>query len=110
MTDNLKKDGVVKSIQLLKRYAHTHWKAQKSFSTAEKIFTVEQYFIKQNDHIYAKIRKEASQLVDRMQRGYYPTSMMVWWWGVSYKRVTKLFLRRRYQRRHKCITIQFSRK
>uniref|UniRef100_A0A2H1W6Q6 SFRICE_014692 n=1 Tax=Spodoptera frugiperda TaxID=7108 RepID=A0A2H1W6Q6_SPOFR len=32
--------------------------------------------------------KEASQLIDRVQRGHYPTSVMVWW-GVSYEGVTE---------------------
>ncbi|XP_026325277.1 uncharacterized protein LOC113234191 [Hyposmocoma kahamanoa] len=85
-TDNLKKNRVVKSKQLLKRYAKGGHR--KILFTDEKIFTIEQHFNKQNDRIYAQSSKEASQLVDRVQRGHYPTSVMVWW-GVSYEGVTE---------------------
>jgi transposase len=86
LTDNLKKNRVVKSKQLLKRYAKGGHR--KILFTDEKIFTIKQHSNKQNDRIYAQSSKEASQLVDRVQRGHYPTSVMVWW-GVSYEAVTE---------------------
>ncbi|TLO71586.1 hypothetical protein FEG37_18500, partial [Acinetobacter baumannii] len=86
LTDNLKENRVVKSKQLLKRYAKGGHR--KFLFTDEKIFTIEQHFNKQNDRIYAQSSKEASQLVDRVQRGHYPTSVMVWW-GISYEGVTE---------------------
>jgi transposase len=66
LTDNLNKNRVVKSKQLLKRYAK---------GGLRKI-------------LFTESSKEASQLVDRVQRGHYPTSVMVWW-GVSYEGVTE---------------------
>lgn len=86
LTDNLKKNRVVKSKQLLKRYAKGGHR--KILFTDEIFFTIEQHFNKQNDRIYAHSSKEASQLVDRVQRGHYPTSVMVWW-GISYEGVTE---------------------
>ena len=59
----------------------------------ERIFTIEQYFNKPNDHIYAESSKEAFQLINRKQHGFYSTSVMVWW-GVSHE---SIFLCNRFQ-------------
>jgi len=69
------------------------WHAQNGHEnilfTDEKIFNIEESFSKQNDRIYATSSKEAKNKVPRVQRGHYPTSVMVWW-GVSRQGVTEL--------------------
>lgn len=78
---------VDRSKKLLARYAGG--KHKNILFTDEKIFTIEEHFNKQNDRVYAHSSKEASQVVERVQRGHHPASVMVWW-GVSYHGVTKL--------------------
>lgn len=72
---------------MLSLYGKEHYK--KILFTDEKIFTVEESFNKQNDRVYARSSKEASELVPRIERGHYPASVMVWW-GVTYDGVTSL--------------------
>ena len=55
----------------------------------QKIFTPDEKFNKQNDRVYSRSSKEASELVPRMKRGHYPALVMVWW-GVCYDGVTSL--------------------
>ena len=89
LVDNFKKNRVVKSKQLLKQYAKGG--QRKKLFTDENIFTIDHHFNRQNGRIYTQSSKEASQLVDRVQRGHSPTSMMVWW-DVSYEGVIELLL------------------
>ncbi len=51
--------------------------------TDKKIFTVEEQFNKQNDCVYARPYHEACEKVPRVQWGYHPAHVMVWW-EVSY--------------------------
>jgi hypothetical protein len=51
--------------------------------TDEKYFTVEETFNKQNDRVYLRSFKEASELVPGNERNHYPASVMVWWEGVT---------------------------
>ncbi|CAH0402516.1 unnamed protein product [Chilo suppressalis] len=53
------------------------------FFSDEKNFTVEESYNKQNDKVYAHSSKEASNRIPRVQRGHFPSSLMVWL-GVSY--------------------------
>lgn len=76
-----------KSKALRSRYAkNAH---RRILFTDEKIFTVEESFNKQNDRVYARSSREASELIPRVERGHHPASVMVWW-GVSYDGVTDL--------------------
>lgn len=87
LTAALKEKRKRKSKALLSRYAkNAH---RQILFTDEKIFTVEESFNKQNDRVYARSSREASQLIPRVQRGHHPASVMVWW-GVCYDGVTKL--------------------
>jgi len=45
----------------------------------EKIFTIEEQYIHQNDKIYAQTLCEAKEKVPRVQRGHHPSYVMVWW-------------------------------
>ena len=46
--------------------------------TDEKIFTLEETSNKQNDRVYVQSSKEAHELVPRIKRGHYPTSVIVY--------------------------------
>lgn len=87
LTAALKKNRLQKSKRLLVKYAdNLH---RKILFTDEKIFTVQEKFNKQNDRVYARSSKEASELIPRVEKGHHPASVMVWW-GVSYDGVTDL--------------------
>lgn len=87
LTAALKEKRKRKSKSLLSRYTkNAH---RQILFTDEKIFTVEESFNKQNDRVYVRSSREASQLIPKVQRGHHPASVMVWW-GVSYEGVTKL--------------------
>ncbi|RVE53060.1 hypothetical protein evm_002358 [Chilo suppressalis] len=64
---------------LLKRYAGKKNIGKNLFSD-EKIFTVEESYNKQNDKVYAHSSEEASNRIPRVQRGHFPSSLMVWHW------------------------------
>ncbi|CAH0689596.1 unnamed protein product, partial [Chilo suppressalis] len=53
----------------------------------EKIFTVGESCNKQNDKVYAHSSEEASNRIPRVQRGHFPSSLMVWlrvsYWGLT---------------------------
>ncbi|KAA5621435.1 helix-turn-helix domain-containing protein [Pseudomonas aeruginosa] len=66
---------------LLKRYAGK--KYREILFSDEQIFTVEESYNKQNDKVYAHSSEEASNRIPRVQRGHFPSSLMVWL-GVSY--------------------------
>ncbi|KAA5709031.1 helix-turn-helix domain-containing protein, partial [Klebsiella pneumoniae] len=66
---------------LLKRYAGK--KYREILFSDEKFFTVEESYYKQNDKVYAHSSEEASNRIPRVQRGHFPSSLMVWL-GVSY--------------------------
>ncbi|KAL4113434.1 hypothetical protein QTP88_017053 [Uroleucon formosanum] len=53
-------------------------------STDEKIFTVEEKFNRQNDRVYAHNSREATEKIQRVERGHHLASVMVWW-RVSYE-------------------------
>ncbi|RVE54275.1 hypothetical protein evm_001102 [Chilo suppressalis] len=63
---------------LLKRYAEK--KYQEILFSDEKVFTVEESYNKQNDKMYAHSSEEASNRIPRVQRGHFPSSLMVWHW------------------------------
>ncbi|RVE40580.1 hypothetical protein evm_014769 [Chilo suppressalis] len=54
----------------------------------EKKITVEESYNKQNDKVYAHSSEEASNRIPRVQRGHFPSSLMVWL-GVSYWGLTE---------------------
>ncbi|CAH1645012.1 unnamed protein product [Spodoptera littoralis] len=56
---------------------------------AEKIFTVEEKFNRQNNKVYAKSSKDVPPSARNVSRTHHPASVMVWW-GVSYEGVTQL--------------------
>lgn len=87
LTVDLKNKRKQKSKDLLIRYAGG--KHRQILFTDEKIFNVEEHYNKQNDKVYARSSKEASQVVPRIQKGHHPASVMVWW-GVSYEGVTNI--------------------
>ncbi len=72
---------------LLKRYAGK--KYREILFSDEKIFTVEESYNKQNDKVYAHSSEEASNRIPRVQRGHFPSSLMVWL-GVSYWGLTEV--------------------
>ncbi|RVE41742.1 hypothetical protein evm_013606 [Chilo suppressalis] len=63
---------------LLKRY--TGKKYREILFSDEKIFTVEESYNKHNDKVYAHSSEEASNRIPRVQRGHFPSSLMVWHW------------------------------
>lgn len=87
LTAQLKKQRVVKSRALLKRYAQNGHR--KILFTDEKIFTIEEQFNRQNDRVYAPDAKTARQVAPKIQRTHHPACVMVWW-GVSYEGVTDI--------------------
>nr|BAG15923.1 transposase [Bombyx mandarina]BAG15924.1 transposase [Bombyx mandarina]BAG15925.1 transposase [Bombyx mandarina] len=72
---------------LLKRYAGK--KNREILFSDEKFFTVEESYNKQNDKVYAHSSEEASNRIPRIQRGHFPSSLMVWL-GVSYWGLTEV--------------------
>lgn len=48
------------------------------FFTDEKIFSVEEFFNKQNNRVYVKSSFEVKDKVPRVQRGHHPSYVMVW--------------------------------
>ncbi|RVE41100.1 hypothetical protein evm_014249 [Chilo suppressalis] len=74
---------------LLKRYAGK--KYRDILFSGEQIFTVEESYYKQNDEVYAHSSEEASNRIPRVQRGHFPSSLMVWL-GVSYWGLTEIHL------------------
>lgn len=72
---------------LLKQYAGK--KCREILFSDEKIFTVEESYNKQNDKVYAHSSEEASNRIPRVQRGHFPSSLMVWL-GVSYWGLTEV--------------------
>ncbi|CAK1602157.1 unnamed protein product [Parnassius mnemosyne] len=72
---------------LLKRYAGK--KYREIIFSDEKIFTVEESYNKQNDKVYAHSSEEASNRIPHVQRGHFPSSLMVWL-GVSYWGLTEV--------------------
>jgi len=46
--------------------------------TDEKIFTIEEQYNHQNDKIYAQTSREAKEKVPKVQRGHYPSYVLVW--------------------------------
>ncbi len=87
LTPALKEIRRVRAKALLKRYAGDKYR-QILFSD-EKIFTIEEKINRQNERVYAHSSKEAGAKVRRVERGHYPSSVMVWW-GISYAGVTSL--------------------
>ena len=87
LTNDLKRQRLLKSKRLLKRYAANGHR--RILFTDEKIFSVEETFNAQNDRVYAKSSREAGEKAPRVQRGHHPASVMVWW-GVSYEGTTEL--------------------
>ncbi|RVE41245.1 hypothetical protein evm_014106 [Chilo suppressalis] len=63
---------------LLKWYAGKN--TGKFFFRMKKFLTVEESYSKQNDKVYAHSSEEASNHVPRVQRGHFPSSLMVWHW------------------------------
>ncbi|RVE45972.1 hypothetical protein evm_009375 [Chilo suppressalis] len=63
---------------LLKRYAGKRYGV--ILFSDEKIFIVEESYNKQNDKVYAHRSEEASNRIPRVQRGHFPSSLMVWHW------------------------------
>ncbi|RVE44681.1 hypothetical protein evm_010700 [Chilo suppressalis] len=63
---------------LLKRYAGK--KYREILFSDEKIYTVEESYNTQNDKVYAHSSEEASNRIPRVQRGHFPSSLMVWHW------------------------------
>lgn len=76
-----------RSKALLKKYAKNNHRC--ILFSDEKIFDIEENCNKQNDRVYARNSKEASNSIPRIQRGHHPSSVMVWL-GVSYAGVTSM--------------------
>lgn len=67
LTPALREIRMKRSKQLLSRYAgEAH---RNILFTDEKIFTVEESFNRQNDRVYARNSKEASEVIHKVQRG-----------------------------------------
>ncbi|RVE52632.1 hypothetical protein evm_002751 [Chilo suppressalis] len=71
----------------LKRYAGRKYRV--ILFSDEKIFTVKKSYNKQNDKVSAHSSEEASNRIPRVQRGHFPSSLMVWL-GVSYWGLTEI--------------------
>lgn len=71
LTSRLKKMRLTRCAALLKHF-------RGILFTNEEIFISEEKTNKQNDRIYAQSRYEAMEKTLRVQRGYRPTSKMVW--------------------------------
>lgn len=87
LNSRLKKMRKERSKVLLRRYGDEAYRS--ILFTDEKIFTIEEKFNRQNDRVYARSSREATEMVGRVERGHHPASVMVWW-GVSWKGVTEL--------------------
>lgn len=74
LTVALKQQRKLKSEALRRQYAKDAAHRRILF-TNEKIFTVEKSFNKQNDRVYARSSREASQLIPRVERGHQPASV-----------------------------------
>lgn len=88
LNERLKKIRLERSRALLRRYAGK--KYREILFSDEKIFNIEESYNKQNDKVYAHSSEEASARIPRVQRGHYPSSIMVWL-GVSYSGLTEVF-------------------